>query len=164
MNEAQNRSTNSGVSRGTASASELEIEYRPLERLIPYVRNARTHSDAQVAQIAASIREFGWTNPILVDGDSGVIAGHGRLLAARQLGLASVPVIELTGLSEAQKRAYVPADTIAGSPVPDPTSCRVLRPEAPPISRSGRCACCPGARPGPRSSGRAESGRGGHDR
>ena len=73
----------------------LAITYRPLQALIPYIRNARTHSDTQVAQIAASIREFGWTNPILVDGDSGVIAGHGRLLAARQLGLTEVPVIEL---------------------------------------------------------------------
>jgi ParB-like chromosome segregation protein Spo0J len=63
-----------------------------------------------VADIAASMREFGWTNPILVDGDNGVIAGHGRLLAARKLGMANVPVIELAGLSEAQKRAYVIAD------------------------------------------------------
>ena len=89
---------------------DLELEYRPAASLIPYANNARTHSDAQVARIAASIREFGWTNPILVDGDDGIIAGHGRLLAARQLGLASVPVIELKGLSEAQKRAYVIAD------------------------------------------------------
>jgi DNA modification methylase len=110
MNEAPDHSTKSGVSRGIANAANLAIEYRPLERLIPYARNARTHSEAQVAQIAASIREFGWTNPILVDGESGVIAGHGRLLAARQLGLTSVPVIELAGLSEAQKRAYVLAD------------------------------------------------------
>src|SRR5215207_9506303 len=87
-----------------------KVERWPVETLIPYARNARTHSDAQVAQIAASIREFGWTNPVLVDGDNGVIAGHGRLLAARKLGLASVPVIELAGLSEAQKRAYVLAD------------------------------------------------------
>jgi DNA modification methylase len=89
---------------------DLLIEHRPIERLIPYARNARTHSPAQVAQIAASIREFGWTNPVLVDGQDGVIAGHGRLLAARQLGLSSVPVIELSGLTEAQKRAYVLAD------------------------------------------------------
>jgi ParB-like chromosome segregation protein Spo0J len=78
--------------------------------LIPYARNARTHSPAQVAQIAASIREFGFTNPILVDGDRGVIAGHGRLLAARQLGLVEVPTIELSHLSPAQRRAYVLAD------------------------------------------------------
>ncbi len=78
--------------------------------LVPYARNARTHSEAQVAQIAASIREFGFTNPVLVDGERGVIAGHGRLLAARKLGLAEVPTIELAHLSEAQKRAYVLAD------------------------------------------------------
>ena len=78
--------------------------------LIPYARNSRTHSDAQVAQIAASIREFGFTNPVLVDGANGVIAGHGRILAARKLGMDTVPVIELAHLSEAQKRAYVIAD------------------------------------------------------
>ncbi|BCH23551.1 methyltransferase [Mesorhizobium sp. L-8-3] len=88
----------------------LAVEYRPATSLIPYARNARTHSDAQVAQIAASIREFGWTNPILVDGENGIIAGHGRLLAAHKLGMGEVPVIELAGLSEAQKRAYVIAD------------------------------------------------------
>ncbi|WP_144299798.1 site-specific DNA-methyltransferase [Elioraea rosea] len=78
--------------------------------LVPYARNARTHSDAQVAQIAASIREFGFTNPILVDGERGVIAGHGRLLAARLLGMTEVPVIELSHLSPAQRRAYVLTD------------------------------------------------------
>ena len=78
--------------------------------LIPYARNSRTHSDAQVAQFAASIREFGFTNPVLVDGANGVIAGHGRILAARKLGMDTVPVIELAHLSEAQKRAYVIAD------------------------------------------------------
>ncbi len=82
----------------------------PIDALIPYARNARTHSDAQVAQIAASIREFGFTNPILVDGQLGVIAGHGRLLAARELGMTEVPVIELSHLSPAQRRAYVLAD------------------------------------------------------
>ena len=79
-------------------------------RLIPYARNARTHSEAQVALIAGSIREYGFTNPVLVDGDNGIIAGHGRVLAARRLGLASVPVIELAHLSESQKRAYILAD------------------------------------------------------
>jgi DNA modification methylase len=78
--------------------------------LIPYARNSRTHSDEQVAQIAASIREFGFTNPVLVDGERGIIAGHGRVLAARKLGLDEVPVIELTHLTEAQRRAYVIAD------------------------------------------------------
>ena len=89
---------------------QLVVHYRPAASLIPYARNARTHTDAQVAQIAASIREFGWTNPVLVDGDNGVIAGHGRLMAAKKLGLREVPVIELAGLSEAQKRAYIIAD------------------------------------------------------
>ena len=93
-----------------AETADLAIEYRPLASLIPYARNARTHSEAQVALIAGSIREYGFTNPVLVDGDSGIIAGHGRVLAARKLGLASVPVIELAHLSEAQKRAYVLAD------------------------------------------------------
>ncbi len=82
----------------------------PVATLIPYARNARTHSDAQVAQIAASIREFGFTNPVLVDADRGVIAGHGRLLAARKLGMAEVPTIELGHLTPAQRRAYVLAD------------------------------------------------------
>jgi DNA modification methylase len=89
---------------------DLAIAWRLLGELIPYARNPRTHSDAQVAQIAASIREFGWTNPVLVDGKSGIIAGHGRVLAARKLGLERVPVIELAHMSEAQKRAYVLAD------------------------------------------------------
>lgn len=88
----------------------MQIEYRPIEALIPYARNSRTHSDAQVAQIAASIREFGWTNPVLVDGENGIIAGHGRVLAARKLGFEQVPVIELAHLTESQKRAYVLAD------------------------------------------------------
>lgn len=88
----------------------LAVDYRPLATLIPFAKNARTHSDAQVAQIAASIREFGWTNPILVDAGDGIIAGHGRLMAARKLGMDAVPVIELAGLSEAQKRALVIAD------------------------------------------------------
>lgn len=88
----------------------LSVEYRPVDILIPYVNNARTHSDAQIAQIAASIREFGFTNPILVDGENGIIAGHGRLSAARKLGMQEVPVIELAGLTDAQKRAYVLAD------------------------------------------------------
>ena len=88
----------------------LQIEYRAIDALLPYARNPRTHAPAQIAKIAASIVEFGWTNPILVDGDNGIIAGHGRLAAARQLELAEVPVIELGHLSSAQKRAYVIAD------------------------------------------------------
>ena len=88
----------------------MNIEERPIESLIPYINNARSHSEAQVAQIAASIKEFGWTNPVLVDGENGVIAGHGRLLAARQLGMKAVPCIELSHLSEAQRKAYILAD------------------------------------------------------
>ncbi len=86
------------------------IEHWPLDKLIPYARNPRTHSDAQVAQIAASIAEFGFTNPILVDTNAGIIAGHGRLLAARKLNLTEVPVIVLDHLSETQVRAYILAD------------------------------------------------------
>jgi len=86
------------------------IEYWLVEKLIPYARNPRTHSDTQVVQMAASIAEFGFNNPILVDTQAGIIAGHGRLLAARKLGLKEVPVIVLDHLTEAQKRAYIIAD------------------------------------------------------
>lgn len=88
----------------------MQIEQVAVESLIPYARNSRTHSDDQVAQIAASIKEFGWTNPILIDGESGIIAGHGRLLAARKLGMKEVPVIQLSGMTDTQKRAYIIAD------------------------------------------------------
>lgn len=90
--------------------SELSIEYRSIDALIPYARNSRTHSDSQVAQIAGSIKEFGFTNPILIDEDGGIIAGHGRVLGARKLELSEVPTITLIGLTDAQKRAYVIAD------------------------------------------------------
>lgn len=90
--------------------ARLKVEYRKVADLIPYARNARTHSDEQVSRIAGSIREFGWTNPILVDGTNGILAGHGRLAAARKLGMSEVPVIELAGLSKTQKRAYILAD------------------------------------------------------
>src|SRR5450432_295231 len=90
--------------------TELQIERWSLEKLIPRAINPRTHSPAQVAQIAASIREFGWTNPILVGADDDVIAGHARLMAARKLGMNEVPVIVLRHLSEAQRRALVIAD------------------------------------------------------
>lgn len=86
------------------------IEVWPIDRLVPYVRNARTHSPEQVAQLAASIAEFGFVNPVLVDSEAGVIAGHGRLAAARDLGLDEVPVVVLDHLTPAQKRAYVIAD------------------------------------------------------
>src|ERR1041385_9249203 len=88
----------------------LQVVLRSIETLIPYARNARTHSDAQVAQIAASMKEWGWTNPVLVDEEGGIIAGHGRILAARKLGIAEAPVMVAEGWSEAQKRAYVLAD------------------------------------------------------
>lgn len=88
----------------------MKITNKKVTELIPYVNNSRTHSDEQVAQIAASIKEFGWTNPILVDGSNGIIAGHGRLLAARKLGQTEVPTIELSDLTETQKKAYIIAD------------------------------------------------------
>ena len=87
-----------------------KVERRQVASLIPYARNSRTHSDAQVAQIAASIKEWGWTTPILIDPDGGIIAGHGRVMAAQKLGLAEVPCMVAEGWSEAQKRAYVIAD------------------------------------------------------
>ena len=83
---------------------------RSVDDLIPYVNNSRTHSDQQITQVASSIKEFGFTNPILIDEDNGVIAGHGRLLASKKLNLDEVPCIVLDGLSEAQRKAYVIAD------------------------------------------------------
>ena len=77
---------------------QLRVEYRKIETLIPFARNPRTHSEAQIAKLASSIVEFGWTQPILIDGSNGIIAGHGRVLAARKLGLEQVPVIELAHL------------------------------------------------------------------
>lgn len=91
-------------------ALRLKIAYRKVEDLNPYAGNARTHSDKQVDQIAASIRQFGFTNPVLVDGVGGIVAGHGRVAAASKLGIEEVPVIELAHLSEAERRAYVIAD------------------------------------------------------
>lgn len=91
----------------------METKYNKstdINLLIPYINNSRTHSDAQIAQVAASITEFGFTNPILIDDDSSIIAGHGRLLAARKLGLKKVPTITLSGITAAQKKAYVIAD------------------------------------------------------
>src|SRR5215471_3673863 len=86
------------------------IELWPVDRLVPYARNPRTHSPEQVAQIAASIKEFGFNAPILVDSNAGIIAGHGRLLAARKLGMCEVPVVVLDHLTETQRRAYIIAD------------------------------------------------------
>jgi len=87
-----------------------QIEARDIDSLIPYANNSRTHSDAQVSQVAASIKEFGFTNPVLIDEQGGIIAGHGRVMAAKKLGLAEVPCVVLDGLSEAQKKAYIIAD------------------------------------------------------
>src|ERR1700704_3722941 len=88
----------------------LRLEFWPVGRLVPYANNARTHSDAQVAEIAGSIRAFGFSNPILVGGDGDVIAGHGRLMAARQLGMDTAPVIVLGHLTDIQRRQLVLAD------------------------------------------------------
>jgi ParB-like chromosome segregation protein Spo0J len=87
-----------------------QIEHWPIDRLVPYARNARTHTDAQIAQIAASIREWGWTIPVLVAEDGTILAGHARVLAAIKLGITQVPVIVARGWSEAKKRGYVIAD------------------------------------------------------
>ncbi|MBW8067557.1 MAG: DNA methylase N-4, partial [Ferrovum sp.] len=102
------------MSEASQILSSLQIEQRPIDVLIPYARNAKQHSDAQVAQIAASIREFGWGSPILVDGRNNVIAGHGRLLAARKLGLTKVPVVPMTHLTDIQRKALILADNKIG--------------------------------------------------
>src|SRR3954452_16646392 len=91
--------------------SNLQVKYRPVAELLPYARNARTHSKQQIEQLVASMREFGFTNPILVDAGGGIIAGHGRVLAAQKISLREVPTIELTDLTPAQRQAYVIADT-----------------------------------------------------
>ena len=88
----------------------MKIEQTPLEDLIPYASNSRTHSEEQVTQIAASIKEFGFNNPVLLDGEKGIIAGHGRTLAAKKLGMTEVPTIELAHLSDSQRKAYIIAD------------------------------------------------------
>jgi ParB-like chromosome segregation protein Spo0J len=90
--------------------SMMEIEQITVNTLIPYARNSRTHSGEQVAQIAASIREFGFTNPVLIDSDGGIIAGHGRVMAARKLDVQEVPCVRLAHLTDTQKRAYIIAD------------------------------------------------------
>jgi len=82
----------------------------PTDKLIPYALNSRTHSESQVAQIAASIKEFGFLNPIIIDGENGIIAGHGRVLAAKKLGMTELPVVEANHLTDAQRKAYVIAD------------------------------------------------------
>ena len=92
------------------AAKKYKMQDRNVADLIPYVNNSRVHSDEQVLQICSSIREFGFTNPVLIDEENGVIAGHGRLMAAKKLDMEKVPCIILAGLSEAQKKAYVIAD------------------------------------------------------
>ena len=94
----------------TAAVAKLKLVYRKASELTPSPNNARTHSDEQIQQIVESIKEFGWTNPILLDGDNGILAGHGRLEAALELGIDKVPTIDISGLSDAQKRAYIIAD------------------------------------------------------
>lgn len=98
------------MGRHSFSKMAAKIELWPVERLQPYAKNSRTHSDDQVEQIAASITEFGFTNPVLVDSSDGIIAGHGRLMAAKRLGLSEVPVIVLDYLTDEQRRAYIIAD------------------------------------------------------
>ena len=100
------------MTAATAIAPHLpdQIEHLPTDTLVPYARNSRTNSPEQVAQIAASIKEFGFTNPVLIDADNTLIAGHGRVMAAQSLGLATVPAIRLAHLTDAQRRAYVIAD------------------------------------------------------
>ncbi len=90
--------------------NDLKVEYKNIKELIPYCNNSRTHSDEQVLQIASSIKEFGFTNPVLIDDQGGIIAGHGRIMAAQKLKMDEVPTITLSGLSEAQKKAYIIAD------------------------------------------------------
>lgn len=94
-----------------AAVDKIKVEYRPIAGLVPYARNARTHSDVQVAEIAKSIERFGFVNPVLVAADTGrIIAGHGRVLGARKLGMDRVPCVVLEGLSEAQQSALTLAD------------------------------------------------------
>ena len=88
----------------------MKIEKIKTEKLIPYARNAKKHDEIQISKIAGSIREFGFNNPVLIDGENGIIAGHGRVMAAQKLGLADVPCIRLGHLSDTQRRAYILAD------------------------------------------------------
>jgi len=112
----------------------LTIETRPIARLIPHVRNARTHSADQIAQIAGSIAEFGFVNPVLIGADDVIIAGHGRVLAAEKLGLAEVPVIVLSHLSESQRRALVIADNRIAENAGWDEPCS--RPRSPPCTKT----------------------------
>ena len=109
---AKARQTQHGDTMTITTETEKFPAYKIVStaNLVPYARNSRTHSDAQVAKIAASIREFGFLNPVIIDGSNGIIAGHGRVMAAQKLGIANLPVIEAAHLSEAQRRAYVITD------------------------------------------------------
>ena len=89
---------------------QLQVEYRPVQELLAQSRNPRRHPAKQIDQLVESIRQFGWTAPIIIDGERGVLAGHGRLLAAKKLGMSQVPVIEIADLSPVEKRAYLIAD------------------------------------------------------
>ena len=95
-------------------AEATQIERVDVGKLIPYINNAKQHSEQQVTKLAASIREFGFVNPVLIDKDFNVIAGHGRIMAAKKLGLSEVPCLFIEGLSEAQRKAYILADNRLG--------------------------------------------------
>ena len=101
------KTKNISSGRPSAALRDLQIEYRSTGTLKPYARNPRTHSKKQIQQIADSIQTFGFTNPVLIDGEDGIIAGHGRVEAAKLLGMKTVPAIHLEEMTEAQKRAYI---------------------------------------------------------
>jgi len=109
--------------------TEPVLQHLPIDDLLPYARNAKKHPPEQIAQIAASIKEFGFNAPVLVDGEQGIIAGHGRVLAARKLGMATVPCLVLTHLTPAQKRAYIIADNRLGEPDLAPWDWEMLQAE-----------------------------------
>lgn len=110
MTQKERSSSRSRAANVTDSRARLQVEYVPIAALVPYAKNARTHSAAQVTEIARSIERFGFVNPVLVDDSNTLIAGHGRLLAAERLGMDEVPVIRLNGLSASQRRALALAD------------------------------------------------------
>ncbi len=92
------------------TSNKLQVVYKEVDDLIPYARNSKIHDETNVNLIAGSIKSFGFNNPVLLDGENGIIAGHGRVLAAKKLGMKTIPTIELQGLSETEKRAYIIAD------------------------------------------------------
>lgn len=107
---AKPRPTAAQAKTGPRALQDLEIKYRPVDKLTPFARNARTHSDSQIELICNSMREYGWTNPVLIDEKGVIIAGHGRAIAAGKLGIKRIPTITLKGLTKSQRRAYVLAD------------------------------------------------------